>query len=351
MTGVPGAPGGRRARRWLRIPLALAGAGAALGLLWLIFRDLDPRRLIDTILSARPEWLAALAGAVFIENLLRGWKWGQILHDRKPVSTLRLFGALMAGYAANLLAPFGVSPLVRSWLIARLENLSFATVLVTAMIARFVDGVAFAAVAVAAAATVAEYVGGLRAGLALGGAANLAVFGGLLWLLYRSGGRLDRDADRASRLLDALAARGGRRLAGLRLALREGIIWPRSALRRAGIAAASLTVKLLAAVEVQCAAQALGFAPGWSDALLVTVTGGLGLILGRLLRVPGGYSVGAAFALDAMGAPAAAALALILLRNAATIGVNLGVGVTFLALAGPGFGAVLRAANHRDPSA
>jgi hypothetical protein len=67
--------------------------------------------------------------------------------------------------------------------------------------------------------------------------------------------------------------------------------------------------------------------------------------------VPGGYSVGAAFALDAMGAPAAAALALILLRNAATIGVNLGVGVTFLALAGPGFGAVLRAANHRDPSA
>jgi hypothetical protein len=41
----------------------------------------------------------------------------------------------------------------------------------------------------------------------------------------------------------------------------------------------------------------------------------------------------------------------ILLRNAATIGVNVGVGGAFLALAGPGFGAVLRTADRGDPAA
>ena len=318
-------------RRRLRIALAVLGGGAALGLLWLLYRDLDLRRLRDALSSAQPMWLAALVAATLAENWLRGWKWGQILHDLKPIAATRLFGAIMAGYAANLVAPFGVSPFVRSWLVARLEELAFATVLVTAGIARFVDGLAFATLALVTALAVTEYVAGLKLGLAVGGLGHAAAFGGVLWLLFRSRSGLQHDAGRLGRWIDAVAARGGKRMAGLRLALSQGIVWPRARLRQLGILGASLLVKLLAVVQILCAGLAFGVSLAPVDAALVTVTAGLGQILGRLIRIPGGFTIGAGLALHLAGVAEAEALALILVRNALTIGLNVICGLGFLA--------------------
>jgi hypothetical protein len=49
-----------------------------------------------------------------------------------------------AGYGANVLVPLGISPLVHSWLIARIKVLQMGTVLTTSIIARFIDRVVFA---------------------------------------------------------------------------------------------------------------------------------------------------------------------------------------------------------------
>jgi hypothetical protein len=38
-----------------------------------------------------------------------------------PIASLRLCGAILAGYAASILLRLGISPLVRSWLVARRE--------------------------------------------------------------------------------------------------------------------------------------------------------------------------------------------------------------------------------------
>ena len=83
MTGAPAA----RARRPLGVGIALAGATVALGLFYLLYRDIDLAKFTEALWTARPQWLAVLVATILVENLLRGWKWGQILHDLKPVAT------------------------------------------------------------------------------------------------------------------------------------------------------------------------------------------------------------------------------------------------------------------------
>ena len=219
--------------RWL---IPALGAALAIGVLFWLYRDLDFDRFVTELATAEPLWLVALAGTILAEQLLRGWKWRQILYDLKPISSWRLFGAILAGYGVGTLIPLGVSPLVRSWLIARPENLRLACVLVTAAIERFIDGVVFAAIVgvVALAGQVPDIEGGLRTGLAVAGALNLVIFGTLLWLLFSARGALSRGDAPVSRAIDWLASKGGGRLAGFRSAIAEGIVWPRAPLRRSG---------------------------------------------------------------------------------------------------------------------
>ncbi len=335
------------ARVLARIALPLIGAGIALALLFLLYGDLDLDRLLDALASARPVWLAVLAAAILFEQLLRAWKWRQILFDRKPVTVRRLFGSIMAGYAAGALVPLGISPLVRSWLVARLEGISVACVLVTAMIERFVDGVVFALFAFMAASVAPAAVDGLGRGLAMAGGINLLVFGGILWLLFQSRDTLGRDGSWPSRVLDAIAARGGKPLAELRAGLREGIVWPRSALRQIGIVALSTAMKFVAASHLIWAGLALGIGLSLVDGILVMVIAGIAMILGRLIRVPGGFVIGAGFALHSIGTPDAAALAMILLVNVFSIVLTLTLGFGFLSRTGLDLRAAARETGAR----
>ena len=81
-------------------------------LIFWLYRDLDFGRFLSGLRDAHPGWIALLAITILLEQVANGWKWRQILHDVKPVSTLRLTGALLAGYGANVLVPLGISPLV-----------------------------------------------------------------------------------------------------------------------------------------------------------------------------------------------------------------------------------------------
>ena len=79
----------RRAPRaivWTTIAAMLA-----IGVLFFAFRHLDVGRLPDILLGAEPLWLIALAVSIPFEQLLRGWKWRQILYDIRPVSTLSVW--------------------------------------------------------------------------------------------------------------------------------------------------------------------------------------------------------------------------------------------------------------------
>ena len=337
----------RLATRWL---IPALGAAAAIGVLFWLYRNLDVDRFAAELATAEPIWLLALAGTILAEQLLRGWKWRQILYDLKPISSWRLFGAILAGYGVGMLIPLGVSPLIRSWLIARMENLRLASVLVTAAIERFIDGVVFALIvgAVALSGQVPDVEGGLRTGLVVAGAVNLALFGALLWLLFRARGALSRGGTTISRAIDWLASKGGARFADMRAAIAEGIVWPRAPLRRWGIVGASLGMKAIAASHFLWAGLAIGVVLRPFDYLFLLVFAGFAMVLARFIRVPGGFVIGAGFALNILGVADEAALAMILFNNVFSILLMVGIGLMVFWRSGVEIGSLTRA-DSRPP--
>src|SRR5262249_2761794 len=125
MTGA--AVGRRSARRgWLMWIGALIGLGA---LAW-VLRRFEFDRFLALVRDADVRFLTLIALAIMAEQLVRAWKWRQLLHPLRPgMGVLRLFGAIMAGYLLAIMFPFGLGTVARSWLVARREDLRFASVL------------------------------------------------------------------------------------------------------------------------------------------------------------------------------------------------------------------------------
>ncbi|MFV2092072.1 MAG: lysylphosphatidylglycerol synthase transmembrane domain-containing protein, partial [Hyphomicrobiales bacterium] len=248
------------------------------------------------------------------------------------ISSWRLTGAFLAGYGANVLVPVGISPLVRSWLVARLEGLRMATVLVTTAISRFIDGIVFAIIAgiVALAGQIPKVDGNLQTGVALAGALNLMLFAGALWVLFRSRAQVTKANSRVGRAIDWLAAKGRGRFSDLRHALADGIIWPENRLDQANIIAASFAMKAVAATNFLWAGLAVGVVLEPLDYLFLLVFAGFAMVLARFVRVPGGFVMGAGLALKLLGVPDEQALAMILFSHMTSITLVVGIGLAVL---------------------
>jgi len=315
--------------RWV---IPVAGAGMALVLLFALYRNLDLARLVAALAAADARWLIALAATILLEQFIRGFKWRQILFDLKPISSGRLFGAILAGYGAATLVPLGISPLVRSWLVARMEQLRVASVLVTAAIERFIDGIIFALIAglVAVVGQVPSVEGNLRTGLAVAGALALALFAALLWVLFRSRDTLARSDARISQFIDRIVAKGGAWLEGLRAAIGDGIVWPRSQVRQAAIILASVAMKAVSATHFLWAGLSVGVVLGAFDYIFLMVFAGFAMVVSRFIRVPGGFVIGSAFALKLLGVPDEQALVMIVFNHVMSITLVVGIGLVVL---------------------
>jgi uncharacterized membrane protein YbhN (UPF0104 family) len=335
------------ATRWL---VPAIGGVIALSALFFLYRSLDFDRFLDAVENANPWWVAVLAAAILAEQFIHGWKWRQLLHDLKPISSMRLTGALLAGYGANTLVPLGISPLVRSWLIARLEHLKMATVLMTTAISRFIDGIVFAVFAgvVAVAGQVPRIEGNPQLGLSVAGGLNLVIFAGLLWLLFRYQSLFKTDTAVISRLTDWLAARFGGKRGELRAALWQGIIWPKQASRQIAVLAASFAMKMVAATHFLWAGLAVGVVLGLFDYLFLMVFAGFALVLTRFIRVPGGFVIGSGFALKLLGVPDEQALAMILFTHIMTIILVVFFGLIILWQSGIDIRSVAQSQRQRD---
>lgn len=273
-----------------------------------------------------------LAVTILLEQVANGWKWRQILYDVKPVRTLRLTSALLAGYGANVLVPLGISPLVRSWLVARMEDLKMGTVLTTTIIARFIDGVAFALFAglVAIAGKVPQISGNLELGLAVAGAVNFLLFGGLLWAMFVFRTLLSQDDPLICRLFDWVAKWFRANGAALRGSLCDGVIWPKARRHRSNVLLGAIAAKLISATHYVWAGLAVGVVLAPFDYLFLMVFAGFSLVLTRFVRVPGGFVIGSALAFNLLGVPEEQALLMILFNWMMSIILVVGVGLVVL---------------------
>lgn len=289
--------------------------GASLGiagLLWILFIiDLD--QLLNTLGNADPWYLIPLFLAIVAEQLVRAWKWRQLLFTLRPISTLRLFGAFMAGYFANFLVPLGVSPFVRSWLVARLDNLTMSAVLATTAIDRLIDGVLFLVfvVLVVVFAVYPDPDGNVHFGLIVGGIASFLLFSLLLLVLVRHRQNMEKDQGLMLRLIKYLPDRTANQTREILHGFGDGIVWPQAPWRRMAIVIATVLVKLIAASHLLWAGLAFGVLLNPIDYLFLLVFLGFLIVLSRLARIPGSFIIGGTFALVLLGVEEDTALAMV----------------------------------------
>lgn len=322
----PPTPGPKRGKAFFSgrtQALIWSWAGAAVGLLILVWllRGTDWDELARVARDGDPFFLMLLVLGIVAEQIVRSWKWRQIIKPVKSVGVLRLFGAIMAGYLGSFIVPFGMSPLIRSWLIARTENLEISMVLATTAVDRIVDGIVFSIFVAAALLFMAipDPSGEIRGGLFTAGATSLAIFvfaaflladlkrdtiSNAGWLIAIIGKLPARAKDIALRLLRSFAA---------------GIVWPNEPWRRYAVIGASVTMKLIAAGHFLWGGLAFGVVLRPTDYILVLVFLGFLVILTRMVRIPGGFVVGGIFILELLDVPPAPALATVLAVQTATL--------------------------------
>jgi uncharacterized membrane protein YbhN (UPF0104 family) len=306
--------------RFARLPWIGIVIGGVL-LVW-VLRDLDLARLLAVLKAAEAWPLAILPVATIVETGLRAEKWRQMLTPLGSVGRTRLFGAIMAGYLANMLAPIRVSPLVRAWLVARLEGLSTGSLLATIALDRLVDGFVFLGFAALAllAWRFPDPEGVVRQGITLGAAISLVLLLSLLAVLVA----LRRGT--AARLRSLLSIVPWRRLpdrwravaGGFAQAFVQGVVWPRETWRTVVIVAASVAMKLIAVSFFVWAGLAFGVRLRPEAYLFLMVFLGFLMFLAGTLRIVGGFTAGAVFALEALGVEVETALAMVVVVEAST---------------------------------
>jgi hypothetical protein len=308
--------------------------GAFIGvavLAWLL-RRFDFDRFFAILADADVRYIALVPLAIAAEQLVRGWKWRQILYPLRPVGTLPLFGAIMAGYLLGLLIPFGFGALARSWLVARREGMPISAVLATAALDRLTDGVVFALLVPVALLLVVfpDPTGGIRSGLVWGAAGSLVLFAlMLLGLLVCKRGALQPEGWLV-RLIARLPARIAGPVQRVAASFATGICWPSEFGRGLGIVLASVAMKLIAASHLMWAGLAMGAELLPAQYLFIMVFLGFLIILGHFARITGSFIIGGIFALGLFGVAEERALAMVLVVQGASLLSVAGIGTLAL---------------------
>ena len=326
--------------RWL-------GLLAGLLLLAWALRNFDFSRFLDVVAGATVWPLLFLPLAIITEQLLRALKWRQILHPLRAVGMGRLFGALMAGYFANMVTPVRVSPLVRAWMVARLEGLSTSTLLATIVLERLIDGLVFVGFAGVALLVIRfpDPDSNIIQGVAWGTGGSLVAFAGLivaLAALRREKGR-NLLAGLVTRLTARLPERWRRRGVELAHLFADGVIWPSAPWRGGVIIVSAVAIKIVAISHFLWVGLAFDVVLGWADYLFIMVFLSFLVILAGTLRIVGGVAAGAVFVLEGFGIDVETALAMTLLVQAASILTVAACGAAALWVQGVSLSAVLAA--------
>ncbi|MGQ0523112.1 MAG: lysylphosphatidylglycerol synthase transmembrane domain-containing protein [Betaproteobacteria bacterium] len=314
-------------RRWW--PWLGALVGAAL-LAW-VLRRLDLDQLKAVLARADLPFLLLVPFFIAAEQWVRAWKWRQLLFPMRPIGTLPLFGAIMAGYLTGMLIPFGFAMLARAWLVARREGLKVSAVFATVALDRLTDGIVFALLVPIALLLVAfpDPTGNIYAGLAWGAAGSLVLFGALLLTLVAYKREALRPGD-VIRLVERLPPRIAGPIRRVGASFAAGISWPHEFWRGLGIVLASVLIKLLAATHFFWAGLGFGVTLRPAEYLFLIVFLGFLVILGHFARIAGSFIIGAIFALGLLGISEEQALAMVLVVQGASLLTVSGIGALAL---------------------
>lgn len=122
-----------------RLAKRIAGYTVALGCLLWVFRDVHLRPLFAAMEIAYWKFVALAIVLDILTYVFQGVRWRILLLPVGNLSTQRATQGVYAGLFVNELAPFRVGEVVRAFLVARWLSVSFASVLPSIVVERFLD--------------------------------------------------------------------------------------------------------------------------------------------------------------------------------------------------------------------
>lgn len=256
-------------------------AGLTALLLWLFVRNLKVAELRLAFASADLV-LIALAIMVTLQTyLIRAWRWQALL---RPLGTVRFgpaFRTTVIGFTATFLLPARPGEVLRPYLLARQEGLSFSAVFATVIIERALDLAAVLLLFAVALPFLGVDVGGetrsagaLAAVLAVAGLVALSVFGG-------HPERLGQSVDRLTRWLPERAAAA---MGGFARKFAQGLAVMREPRALVVSFAWSLALWISICLGIWLVSRAFGLTVPFTGAFLVVMY----LVVGVALPTPGG---------------------------------------------------------------
>ena len=125
----------------------LLGGGISVALLLLLLYQVDLGDLKDALRDANYSLLAPSIAIYFVAVWFRATRWRYLLAPIGAIPVRRLYPVVIMGYMANNLLPVRLGEVVRSYLLARQENLNTSSALATIAVERLYDGITLLAIA------------------------------------------------------------------------------------------------------------------------------------------------------------------------------------------------------------
>lgn len=123
-----------------RVPWSgLAVAALTIGLLYLLFRDVDLGLLMASFATIHLGHLALAVVVTLQTYLIRAWRWQALLAPLGRVRFRPAFRTTVIGFTATFLLPARIGEVLRPYLLARQEQLSPTATFATVIIERVLD--------------------------------------------------------------------------------------------------------------------------------------------------------------------------------------------------------------------
>jgi len=123
-----------------KITFLFAGVFTA-GCLYYVFRDVDLRELLNSILSVNPASAALSVALFYLSMYLRALRWGWLFRPNHNIPGKRLFRPLMICFAFNSILPGRVGEFVRAFYVGKKERTGVPAAMATVVSERIFDGV------------------------------------------------------------------------------------------------------------------------------------------------------------------------------------------------------------------
>ncbi|MBJ6724096.1 lysylphosphatidylglycerol synthase transmembrane domain-containing protein [Geomesophilobacter sediminis] len=162
-----------------------AGIGVSAFFLFLLFRSIDPDKLLSALKEMDYRYLLPALVLTFVSYFMRAVRWKYLLLPVKETRLGTLFSSTLIGYMANNLLPARLGELVRAYSLAKKENIPTPTVFATLVLDRLCDGFSVLLILVVAFFSVQLPPGmeKIQHGLVTGGYVTLALYIAVLGFL------------------------------------------------------------------------------------------------------------------------------------------------------------------------